>query len=132
VLDHEHHAPIDDVPPFPWFLDARRNVDRGRAAPPLRLSPAWIRVVEGMNAFTMRTYGYAPMPLSPEPGVVACWRARLRELPEVGRSLGRLGKLLRRARKAGLPEPRRAQEELLALNPRAWAHYPGFTMPPPP
>ena len=49
VLDHTRYSPINDVAPFPWFLEATRSKPTAPSGPPLwqrKLSPAWIRIIE--------------------------------------------------------------------------------------
>jgi hypothetical protein len=131
VLDHENHAPKDDLPPFPWFLSAGRNIKAPTGEPAWRreLSPVWIRIVERMNRYGMTRYGYEPARLDPRPGLFARMGARLKELPEVFRSIGRMARFARLCRKKELPDPQVAMEALLSINPAAWKRYPDFKMP---
>ena len=85
VLDHVHHAPLDDVPPFPWFSTAKSAVRPPTGEPSWmrQLDPTWIRNIEQVHRSTMDRYGYQRAELDPEPGIAARQRARLADLPEI-------------------------------------------------
>ena len=132
VLDHVRHAPPDDVPPFPWLLTATEKRGTSRSNWRTELPPAWVRLIERRNRRGMRRYGYERFPLEREPGWWERTRHVLRDLPEVRRFLVRFVPLTRRMLSARPPTAAEAQERLLALNPDAWRHYPGFVSPQPP
>ncbi len=131
VLDHVHHAPLHDVPPFPWFRAAKSAVrpPTGEPAWMRQLDPAWIRNIEQVHRSSMERYGYRTAELDPEPGFAARQLARLADLPEVWHSLRHRKKLLRLTRGSTVPDPREAMVTLMQFNPRAWALYPDFVMP---
>ena len=132
MLDHVRHAPPDDVPPFPWLLTATEKRGTSRSNWRTELPPAWVRLIERRNRRGMRRYGYERFPLEREPGWWERTRHVLRDLPEVRRFLVRFVPLTRRMLSARPPTAAEAQERLLALNPDAWRHYPGFVSPQPP
>lgn len=134
VLDHHRHAPLDDVPPFPWLAAAKREVAPRREGPAWRrtLSPAWVRIVERITERAMREHGYEPAVLAREPSWAARSVAALADLPRGIAFLWRLGRAGRVLRPRRPPPVERAQEVFLGLNPRAWRHYPGFVPPGPP
>jgi hypothetical protein len=130
VLDHQHHSPTDDVPPFPWFQSAKKNLDFKLGEPVYmkQFSGPWIREIERMCAFSMRRYGYTPAVLTREPSRMERARVRLQEASEIGRSLRRVLQFWKEVRK----QPSDAEEcmhLLLQLNPKAWSRYPGFEIP---
>lgn len=139
VLDHVRHAATDDVPPLPWFVGAtaeQPNNRRSEGAWQDGLDPAWIRLVERINAAAMQRYGYASAQLANEPGWLSMAGALLRDLPNMFdagiRLLSFARRLDRHFQGKALLDP---QEGLLAnvsLNPAAWRHYPGFQLPPVP
>ena len=131
VRAHEKHAPKDDLPPFPWFLGAGRNIKAPTGEPAWlsELSPVWIRIVERMNRYGMTRYGYKPARLDPRPGLFARMGARLKELPEVFRSIGRMARFARLCRQKELADPQVAMQALLSINPGAWKRYPDFKIP---
>jgi hypothetical protein len=131
VLDHQHHSPTHDVPPFPWFLSAKRNVDSklGEPAYMKQFSAAWIREIERICAFSMRRYGYPSAVLATKPGRIERARAQLQEASEIGRSLWRVLQFCKEDRKQP-PDAEKCMHLLLRLNPRAWSGYPGFEIPP--
>ena len=131
VLDHERHSPVDDVPPFPWFMSARRNVCPPKGPPSWRsdLSPAWIRIVESVTGRSMSGFGYETASLPREPGHRERFKARAREVPEAVRCISRLVGFARMGRRRKLPDPREGMMALLQLNPDAWRHYPDFEIP---
>jgi len=130
VLDHTRHAPLDDVPPFPWLLTATKP----RGSTPRRdwrerIPPAWIRQIEKLNAPYFDNYGYERAVLEHEPSFLERMRAVFGDLPQARRFLVRFIPL---ARKLGSTRPlsmEEAQRRLLDLNPEAWASYPGFELP---
>lgn len=134
VVDHRRHAPLDDVPPFPWLTAAKGDVARQGDLPAWRrrLSPAWIRIVERITDRAMREYGYEKAELHREPGWVARTAAALADLPHGFAFSWRLWRATRLLRPKASPPVERVQEILLGLNPRAWRHYPGFVPPGPP
>ena len=135
VLDHENHLIADDLPPFPWFMGATRNVrPRPPSEPsalkiPAELNPEWVRIIERMNRRTMERFQYPPFSLSPEPNRIACFRTRYGELPVALRAAGRLIRITRAGRSANPPDPQETMEQLLQLNPEAWRYYPDFRIP---
>ena len=133
VLDHARWAPLDDVPPFPWFESARRPAWRDAEATAAwlrQLTPAQVRIVEGLNRYAMRTYGYERAELEGG-GFFARWLSRFADFPEFVRCIGRLARIRWRIKRDTLPDPRQSLEMILDLNPGAWRHYPGFEIPQP-
>ncbi len=137
VLDHIRHSPIDDVAPFPWFISATNKKLQAPAGPPLWqrvLSPTWIRIIEQDNKLGMHRYGYLPAPLDREPSAAERLGARLADGPEAIRTIVRWMRAAndiwnwRRRGGRGI-NPQRSMEAHLKSNPRAWQHYPDFTMP---
>lgn len=129
VLDHTAHGGGADLPPFPWFAEAARPVEVGRAPSPLDLSPAWIRSIERTCVWTLREHGYERETGFAEPSAADRARAHATDAREVATSIARGAK----AAAIGMrPEPPPADEALaavLSLNPAAWEHYPGFEIP---
>lgn len=131
VLDHAAHGGGSDLPPFPWFAEAARPLERGRVASPLELAPAWIRAIERTCAWTLREHGYERETGfgGGEPSAADRARAHAADAREVAASIARGVK----AAAVGMrPEPPPADEALaavLSLNPVAWERYPGFEIP---
>jgi hypothetical protein len=131
VIDHQRHVPADDLPPFPWFQRSRSN-PKPRQGPPAwihQLKPAWIRLVERMNAYGMKKYKYSPVPLDREPGSLARALAVLSETFKIFKSVRRLRRVAGMHRRKKPPDPQAAMQALLNVNPRAWSYYPGFQIP---
>lgn len=131
VLDHAQHAPLDDVPPFPWFAAAKRPV-RARAGRPVwleQLDPAWVRNIEQLHRAEMERLDYSPVSLEREPSFLDRQRVRIADLPEVYHSLVHRRRLLRLTRGQVVPDPREIMATLLSWNPAAWRLYPDFVMP---
>jgi hypothetical protein len=130
VLDHERRDPAD-LPPFPWFQDALQPV-QPRPERPLDLSPTWLRIVERTNRRTMERFGYEPRVDGPEISIADRVRARIADLPEVGRAAGRGARVARLGLRRTLPPPDELQRAVLALNPTAWDALGGEVVPPVP
>ncbi|MDF1561881.1 MAG: sulfotransferase [Deltaproteobacteria bacterium] len=135
VLAHaEHPSRFPSTPPLPWLSSSGRP----RGAPTAQwegLTPLRIRRIEGLCQKSMRAYGYEAASLpggTREPGGLRVLLSILGQIPEALRfafHFARLGMMHRRAE--AFDDPRR--DRIFArLNPRAWSHYPGFVMPPPP
>ena len=130
VLDHTQHAPLEDVPPFPWLLTATK----ARGSTPKRdwrerIPPAWIRQIEKRNAVYFDTYGYERAVLEEEPSFFARMRAVFADMPQTRRFLSRFIPLARKLGSTNPPSVEEAQRRLLDLNPEAWELYPDFEMP---
>ncbi len=129
VLDHARHAP-DDLPPVPWFQaasqQARAGLGRRR-----RLDPLDVRVIESLSRRSMAEQGLQPRPLDPDPSWLATRRRWLADLPRCG-SAALAALRLAWASRGGAAAEDRATELLRGLNPPAWAHLPGFSLPTPP
>ncbi|MBW1871279.1 MAG: sulfotransferase [Deltaproteobacteria bacterium] len=132
VLDHARHAPADDMPPFPWFEGARRNLDVPTGAPAWQeqLSPAWIRIIEEICSLTMERYQYPRADLPREASSLRRACARLGEGRKIASSLHRLRRFARMYSNKKTPDPQAGMEVLLSINPKAWSLYPGFSIPP--
>jgi hypothetical protein len=130
VLDHTNHAPLEDTPPFPWLLTATKKRD---AAPRTdwidAIPPEWIRQIEHRNRIYFEKYGYERAELAENPSRLARFAAILRDIPETHRFLRRFIPLIYKLTRTNPPTAEVAQNLLLQLNPRAWSHYPDFTMP---
>ncbi len=131
VLDHARHAPVNDMPPFPWFAGARRNpgVPTGAPAWQKQLSPAWIRIIEEICALTMKRYRYPRAELAREASALRRASARLAEGGKIVGSLLRLRRFARMYANQKMPDPQVGMEALLNINPKAWALYPGSSIP---
>lgn len=136
VLEHTEHAPVDDVPPLPWFDNARHKQvrsDPGSTSWQAQLGPAWIRTIERINRAPMERYGYRPLELPREPGRARQVFVQLGDVPAMWVSGWRAWRMSRkiRAHFAGKRtyDPQRAMEDHLDLNRKAWKLYPGFVMP---
>ena len=136
VLDHTAHAPVEDVPPLPWFESAKhRKLGPDTGSPSWReqLGPAWIRVIERVSEFAMRRYGYEPLELEREPGRLRQFLVQVKDAPAMMASGWRAWKMARRlkAHFSGRRryDPQQHMEDHLNLNRRAWRHYPDFEMP---
>jgi len=132
VLDHPRHIPDpNDMPPLPWLESAAR--ERGAASASWRsLPPTQIRVIERAARRVMDEVGYQPAAFEGAPGAIATWWAGVRQLPTWLSFLGaylRLGMWLRDPRHF---DDARTNDFWRRINPGAWAHYPGFEIPPPP
>ena len=122
VLDHTQHAPLDDVPPFPWLLTATK----ARGSTPKRdwrerIPPAWIRQIEKRNAIYFDHYGYERATLETEPTRLARTRAILNDLPQARRFLTRFIPLARKLGSTTPPpvaEAQRRAREWDAAHPR--------------
>lgn len=136
VLDPVGRAPVDDVPPLPWFVGATRELPSTAQSTQgwqERMDPAWIRWIERLNREAMDYYGYPRATLAREPGFFGLARAMLSDMrtwPATAyRLLGFKRKLDRHFQGIERLDPQAALEGNLALNPPAWRHYPGFQMP---
>jgi hypothetical protein len=136
VLDHTAHSPTDDVAPFPWFESAMHKAPRpDPGSPPWQsqLSPAWIRIIERINHFGMKHFGYPTAVLPREPGRLRQYLVQLGEVPALIASSHRARRLSRKIQahfEGRRPyDPQQSMEDHLKTNPRAWALYPGFEMP---
>ncbi len=98
VLHHAERADQHD-PPLPWLASAAGPLARGERG--LALKPALARLVEAITAPAMRSSGYAPVPLSEEPGLLSRLRAGLADL---GRGLRFLVRAARTAPRFARPE----------------------------
>jgi Sulfotransferase family len=132
VLDHSRHAPLDDVPPMPWYLPATEP----RTAPPrtrkLALPPAWVRLIERGNRWTCERFGYERAALEHEPGFFERTGAFLADVPTALRFGARfLPGIVRYVRRRSMT-PAEMQEFFFHLNPKAWRLYEGFELPDPP
>lgn len=127
VLDPAARDP-DSLPPFPWFQEALRPVEASPPAP-VELSPAWIRIVERTSRTTMERFGYEP---TTDLGPVARSdrvRARLVDLPQVVATAARGARLARLGLRKELPPAQEVQDAVLSLNPDAWRHHGGVSIP---
>ena len=130
VLKHTEHAPLDDVPPFPWLLTATKE----RGSTPKRdwrerIPAAWIRQIEKRNAIYFDNYGYERATLEEEPSFFDRMRAVFADMPEARRFLARFIPLARKLGSTSPPSVAEAQRRLLDLNPGAWELYPDLVMP---
>ncbi|MCB1015004.1 MAG: sulfotransferase, partial [Acidimicrobiales bacterium] len=133
VLDHPAHGGGDDLPPFPWFSDAARPVGTPGAAPrPTGLSAAWVRSIERTAAWTLREHGYERDTTIGEPSAAARLAAHAADAPEVAASVARGARAAALGLRREPPPPDEALAAVCSVNPAAWAHYPGFTLPPVP
>jgi hypothetical protein len=128
VLDHANRLPDKgDTQPYPWLESATR--ERGRpGADWTSLSPVEIRMIEYITRHLMKEAGYEPAKLPREPSRLAVWWKGVSQIPQFFRYLAIALPIAFRGR-----DPRRLDEterELYRrINPKAWAHYPGFEMP---
>ncbi len=133
VLDHVNHAPLDDVPPFPWFAAAKRPVSaQAQMGRPLwldQLDPAWVRNIERLYRVEMERFDYSPASLDREPSFMDRQRARITDLPEFYRSLAHWCRLLRLTRGRVVPDPHKVMATRVRGNPAAWRLYLDFVMP---
>ena len=130
VLDHTHHAPLEDTPPFPWLLTATKKRDtKPRTGWSDTIPPAWIRQIEKRNRIYFEEYGYELATLATNPSALARYKAVFADFPEANRFLRRFIPLLYKLTRQNPPTAEVAQNLLLQLNPRAWSHYPDFQMP---
>jgi len=131
VLDHAHHAPLDDVPPMPWFLPATRRLEKP-VEKKVELSPAWIRMVEDENEWAMERFGYGRMELEREPGYVACVAAYVRDLLRAVRFGARFLRGIRKYDSKQSMTAAQGQRFFFNLNRKAWKLYGGNKLPDPP
>ena len=124
VLDHVAHAPISDVPPYPWLLTATKSRD---AAPSRgwrdELPAAWIRQIEHRCSVYFTEYGYERAELSSEPGLLARTGAVMADLPRATGFLFRFLPLVRKLTRREPPPVDEALRDLLSLNPKARQNY---------
>ena len=99
---------------------------------PLGLSPAWIRSIERTAAWTLRAHGYERDTTIGEPSAAARLAAHAADAPEVAASVARGARAATLGLRRELPSPDEALAAICAVNPAAWARYPGFTLPPVP
>ena len=130
VLEHTEHAPLDDIPPFPWLLTATKK----RGSTPKRkwqerIPAAWIRQIEKRNAAYLDTYGYERAELDVEPSFFDRMRAVLADIPQAHRFLRRFIPLARKLGSTNPPSMEEAQRRLLDLNPEAMALYLDLELP---
>jgi hypothetical protein len=133
VLDHPAHGGGADTPPFPWFSDAGRPVtvmpDAIRAP---TLSPAWTRIVERTASWAMRAHGYDPARMEHEPTTRERAATHATDALEVARTARRSTRAASLWLRSEPPPADEALAAVLAINPAAWSHYPGFRVPPVP
>jgi hypothetical protein len=135
VLDHVQHASRADVAPLPWFNTATQEAlsPVTNTARDGSLSPAALRLLEGINHAGMMRYGYEAVKLDQEPPLLELVRLVLRELPHIGRVARKLwwyhGRLKRHMKGLERFVPEEAFSASLSLNPEAWRFYPGFLVP---
>jgi hypothetical protein len=128
VLDHVQHAPLDDVPPVPWFLPATKKLSQ-RAANRSTLPPAWTRMIEKENRWAIERFGYGRAPLEREPGHIGCAAAYARD---VIRALGFGARFLPGIRKYDSMKAEEGQRFFFNLNRKAWKLYGDCELPDPP
>jgi hypothetical protein len=131
VLDHTSHAPLDDVPPMPWFLPATKKRTKTRPDDSVPLPPAWVRMVEDENAWAIECFGYGIQELEREPGRWAIRAAYARDLLRALSYGLRFGPGIRKYVRRSM-SAKEAQRFFFNVNPRAWKLYPGYTLPDPP
>lgn len=132
VLDHAHHLPPDDGPPFPWVVDAYAPLDPRPPSWPRRLSPARIRLVERLNRRWMRLHGYEPTELVEEPTTWALAREAAVDAVVGARYMWRGGRYLRRLTGRRPLAAAEAQRRFLELNPDPGARFLAGALPDPP
>lgn len=131
VLDHVRHAPLDDMPPFPWFR-AATGPPRPRTGTPKwmsQLGPAWVRRIETINRKGMRRYGYGPAVVEREPSAGEKIGVELKGMGASFRCLAKLRGLQKLLSRVPSPHPDEAVRAMLDLNPDAWKLYPDFEWP---
>jgi hypothetical protein len=131
VLDHARHLPTDDgTPPFPWLESASRD----RAAPEAlwkTLRPVQVRMIEQITKRLMTEHGYERATFEREPRWLSVFWRGVREIPQLFRYLAITIPIALKARHVGKIDD--AEAALYRrLNPKAWARYPGYVMPPAP
>jgi len=131
VLDHAAHGGGDDLPPFPWFSEAARPVAAAEGGP-TDLAPVWVRHVERSNAWSLREFGYERRTGLPEPTGPERVAARAADAREAAASTARGARAALLGLRAEPPDPNEALAAVCSVNPAAWAHYPGATLPPVP
>lgn len=131
VLDHTNHAPLDDVPPMPWFLPATKKREVLKPPAALPLPRAWIRMVEEENEYSLERFGYERLKLDREPGRWAIRMAYVRDLLRAFSYGARFAPGIRKYVRKTMTA-KEAQRFFFNLNPGAWKLYPGYTLPDPP
>jgi hypothetical protein len=131
VLDHARNLPADDgTPPFPWLESAAKD----RVAPEAiwkSLRPVQVRMIEQITKRVMAQHGYDRATFEREPRWIAVFWEGIRQIPSFFRYLAVTLPLAWKARKVdGIDEAEAAL--MKRVNPKAWARYPGYVMPPAP
>lgn len=122
VLHHQDHAPQDDMPPFPWFVTAKRKASPTAALTLKRfpeLSDDEKLFIEFTNRATLEQFGYAQQARN--------WRTRLaitgcvlKDIPLLCRDIARAVPVTLRLRTA------RTSADLLWIDQDAWKYFPEF------
>jgi Sulfotransferase family len=129
VLEHVHHHPDhDDMPPVPWLERSKQ----GRSAPPdptRGLTPAEVRMIEGVARLSMKHGPYAPAKLEREPSAASVLIECVRHVPSLFSFAWAYLCLARVTRDPRNFDSLLFRETFRRINPRAWDGYPGFEMP---
>ncbi|MBL8777686.1 MAG: sulfotransferase [Acidimicrobiales bacterium] len=133
VLDHTAHGGGSDLPPLPWFAEAARPVTAPTGpSETWPLSPAWIRRIERTASWTLRHHGYERDTTIGEPGAAERLATHAADAREVAASAARGARAATLTLRREPPPPDEALAAVCAVNPAAWDHYPGFSLPPVP
>lgn len=131
VLNHTRHLPQpSDLPPMPWFDSATQRPGTPTGA--MRIDAAEMRLLEWLNRGALAEHGYAPLMLRSEPGWRAIAARYLRDLPELVRGGWVFARLLARSGRYPGGDDDVGRALFRTLNPRAWARWPRFELPPTP
>jgi hypothetical protein len=133
VLDHPRHIPDrKDMPPLPW-LESAAQAPGAPAAQWETMSPLDIRLVESVARRLMKEAGYEPARVAREPRRTALWWESVKQIPETLSYLGTWWHLTRQMRDPRNFDTEKTNALMHRLNPRSWAHFPGFDrLPKPP
>ena len=124
VLRHVEHLPENDGIPFPWLMEASRRPKQKALSWQEAIPPAWIRLTEAFNRKTFAAYGYRPLPLPREPGLLEKTWAVVADLPQVVLTGWHFARMVVQFIRLPKTDTRAYQTLLHSLNPAAWRRQP--------
>ncbi|MEN9356581.1 MAG: hypothetical protein RL695_752 [Pseudomonadota bacterium] len=134
VLHHVEHLAENDGIPFPWLMEASQRPQEKKQRWQDAISPAWIRLTEACHRAAFATYGYQPLPLTREPGLLDKLRALLADLPQLLLTGAYFARMFVQFIRLPKTDARGFQRILHDLNPAAWQRQPTWNhqLPEPP
>lgn len=126
VLHHTEHLPDNDGIPFPWLVEAARRPKQKALHWQDAMPVAWVRLIERFNRRAFVRYGYAAMPMTQEPGVLAMVWAVLKDVPQLLFTGYSFARLLARFILTSKTDTAAFQKLMHDLNPSAWRRQPAW------